>query len=677
MCGRYAQGFAVRAIAEQLERGEMGIDDIRDLDNHYPSYNVAPTNFQPVYRRERSEQYDQNHELTSEAERETDTSADVDMTAGQTEAHPPGHDSRKNTTGKICHVLQGMKWGLVPFWTKRPPEAQNQLKTINCRDDSLIENRGMWNSMKGRKRCIIPIQGYYEWLKKGPKEKIPHFTKRKDGQMMMLAGLYDCVQYEGSPERLWSYTIITTAASTELAWLHDRMPLILDQGSDEMKRWLDDDAWSQDLIKLLKPYEGGLDCYPVKKEVGKVGHSSPDYIIPIDSVENKSNIANFFQKQTGASPKAEKEETKQRIKEEAIDTNDRAMDNQQEENNAPMPDVHGAREVPDEVKVPIYPKEEKGETLREADLPFRFIPSHLETRPLETIDVYIATIHANLTSRVIALINSYLKIPNEDLSHLKRIKSSRKEAEDAPLKKIKLEEGIEAAPIQMEILLCSCASRSEADLTAILAEADLDLSPRVAQVSKFPPLTQQQFKEWGTLWPLSWRVPAQRRVKMSRQEFEECEKLMCSTLDSASLMATSPDLPITAIAWDPVQKREIARSSDSRRSHEQPLKHAIIELVAAVAAHETIRRIDNPESTAQYLCSNLYIFVTHEPCTMCCMALLHSRVSHVFYAQKMDLTGGFESNYGIHWRSDLNHRFIVFGGWMQERAHYIDENTYV
>lgn len=36
--------------------------------------------------------------------------------------------------------------------------------------------------------------------------------------------------------------------------------------------------------------------YPVKKEVGKVGEDSPLFIVPLDSTENKSNIANFFAK---------------------------------------------------------------------------------------------------------------------------------------------------------------------------------------------------------------------------------------------------------------------------------------------------------------------------------------------------------------------------------------------
>jgi len=50
--------------------------------------------------------------------------------------------------------------------------------------------------MKNNKRCIVVALGFYEWLHKG-KEKIPHFVKRKDGEMMLFAGLWDCVQYEG------------------------------------------------------------------------------------------------------------------------------------------------------------------------------------------------------------------------------------------------------------------------------------------------------------------------------------------------------------------------------------------------------------------------------------------------------------------------------------------------
>ncbi|EOO03068.1 putative duf159 domain-containing protein [Phaeoacremonium minimum UCRPA7] len=179
-----------------------------------------------------------------------------------------------------------MKWGLIPFWTKRNPDYGSMLKTINCRDDSLAMAGGMWASMKGRKRCIVIAQGFYEWLKVG-KDKVPHFVKRKDGHLMCFAD---------DDQKNYTYTIITTDSNKQLKFLHDRMPVILDHGSEKMKKWLDPSRyeWSKELQDILKPFDGELEVYPVSKDVGKVGNNSPSFIIPIASKENKSNIANFF-----------------------------------------------------------------------------------------------------------------------------------------------------------------------------------------------------------------------------------------------------------------------------------------------------------------------------------------------------------------------------------------------
>jgi hypothetical protein len=80
------------------------------------------------------------------------------------------------------------------------------------------------------------------------------------------------------------------------------MPVILDNGSDAIRTWLDParTEWSKDLQALLKPYDGALECYPVSKDVGKVGNNSPSFLVPIDSAENKNNIANFFGNQRKA-----------------------------------------------------------------------------------------------------------------------------------------------------------------------------------------------------------------------------------------------------------------------------------------------------------------------------------------------------------------------------------------
>lgn len=72
--------------------------------------------------------------------------------------------------------------------------------------------------------------------------------------------------------------------------------MILENGSEEIRTWLDPcrSEWSKELQSLLKPYGGELECYPVNKEVGKVGNNSPSFIVPVASTENKKSIANFF-----------------------------------------------------------------------------------------------------------------------------------------------------------------------------------------------------------------------------------------------------------------------------------------------------------------------------------------------------------------------------------------------
>ncbi|KIH87996.1 hypothetical protein SPBR_07244 [Sporothrix brasiliensis 5110] len=217
--------------------------------------------------------------------------------------------------------LQVMKWGLVPFWMKKRPDYSTMLKTINCRADSLAAGTGMWASLRGRKRCIVVAQGFYEWLKTGPKERVPHYIRRRDGLPLLLAGLWDSVVFEdgeggknGTGTKTYSYTIITTDSNKSLRFLHDRMPVVFDYQSRELQMWLDPtrDAWSNELQTLLRPWprmaeddDAALIVDVVSKDVNKAGHSSPSFIVPVASESNKANIANFFR--GGMASKEEKQ----------------------------------------------------------------------------------------------------------------------------------------------------------------------------------------------------------------------------------------------------------------------------------------------------------------------------------------------------------------------------------
>ena len=263
----------------------MPVEDAPDDEDVRQTYNFAPGNHGLIYRADVPDWGASN--------RSQEGAQDGDKGNDET----PQESTHPDVPGNTRYKLQTMKWGLVPFWTKRNPDYGTLMRTINARDDSLASKGGMWNTMKQKKRCIVVAQGFYEWLKKsGGKEKIPHYMKRKDEQLMCFAGLWDCVQYEGSDDKQYTYTIITTDSNKQLSFLHDRMPVILENGSDQIRTWLDPgrSEWSKELQSLLKPFDGELECYPVSKEVGKVGNNSPAFIVPVASSENKNNIANFF-----------------------------------------------------------------------------------------------------------------------------------------------------------------------------------------------------------------------------------------------------------------------------------------------------------------------------------------------------------------------------------------------
>ncbi|KAI3342242.1 hypothetical protein F4824DRAFT_511984 [Ustulina deusta] len=339
MCGRYALALRPSQIRRMLEDDNMPVYEAPDdpdgggdenaggggrgaeeYNGPRQSYNFAPTYRGVVYRADVPD-YGAGPRSRRSGHASTDTDGALPSSPSATNTRQQNKDTDEQHASAddsdVHYKLQTMKWGLIPFWTKRNPGFGSVMKTINCRDDSLALSGGMWSSMKARKRCIVTVQGFYEWLKKdGGREKIPHYVRRKDGKLMCLAGLWDVVQYENDEEKQYTYTIITTGSNKQLNFLHDRMPVIMDNGSEKMRKWLDPKRyeWSKELQSLLVPYDGELEVYPVSKDVGKVGNNSPAFIIPIDSKENKSNIANFFAK--GAATKEARKERREGGKEE-------------------------------------------------------------------------------------------------------------------------------------------------------------------------------------------------------------------------------------------------------------------------------------------------------------------------------------------------------------------------
>ncbi|KAG6335058.1 hypothetical protein ID866_4036 [Astraeus odoratus] len=213
--------------------------------------------------------------------------------------------SKSSSSGSLA--MHTMRWGI-----KYGKESSSQ--AINARSENVVEGMGMWNKYRGKNRCVVVCQGYYEWQTKG-RDKLPHFTRYSDGRVMLMAGLYDCTVESGQVPILRISPPATDYASKALSWLHDRQPVIL-SSTDDIMRWLDtsSQSWSSDLAALLHPWEDDkaplkwyahmtfLSCnayvgnsYQVPAEVGKVGVQSSKFIEPV--ANRKDGIQAMFAKQ--------------------------------------------------------------------------------------------------------------------------------------------------------------------------------------------------------------------------------------------------------------------------------------------------------------------------------------------------------------------------------------------
>lgn len=167
-----------------------------------------------------------------------------------------------------------MRWGLVPFWAKDPKIGY---KMINARAEG-IESKPSFRKPLREQRCLVLTSGFYEW-KKMDKDKVPFYIRLKDKKSFAFAGLFDIWKdAEGHP--LYSFTIITTIPNKLVMDIHDRMPVILPENSEEV--WLDKKVSDLNIIlKLLKPYdEGEMEAYPVSKLVNNSQNDGESVIQP-------------------------------------------------------------------------------------------------------------------------------------------------------------------------------------------------------------------------------------------------------------------------------------------------------------------------------------------------------------------------------------------------------------
>jgi putative SOS response-associated peptidase YedK len=200
-----------------------------------------------------------------------------------------------------------MRWGLVPSYETVP----DHWKMFNARSETLSTSP-VFSKHLGTMRCAAPLDGFFEWTDdkcKSVKSKQPYYVSRSDGQPLWMAGLFASPRSaktgSGSADPCASgdesFTLITREVDPELAWLHDRMPVILD--SQGLQAWLDPKA-SEPLAALSHRLPtSALRWHPVDKRMARLDYQESDVALPIKLIsEQQRSVASFFGKISTALP---------------------------------------------------------------------------------------------------------------------------------------------------------------------------------------------------------------------------------------------------------------------------------------------------------------------------------------------------------------------------------------
>ena len=166
-------------------------------------------------------------------------------------------------------------WGFIPAWAQR---SSSQEEHANARIETVSEKITFKDAVKHH-RCLVPVDGYYEWKTVG-KLKVPYYFKLMSGDPMILAGLWS-TQINRDGETKKSLCLLTTKPNREAAQVHSRMPVIISQ--ENQKLWLSDQPLSQLSLDLVSatPVAGLLNMYRVSSEVNRVAIDKPELITPV------------------------------------------------------------------------------------------------------------------------------------------------------------------------------------------------------------------------------------------------------------------------------------------------------------------------------------------------------------------------------------------------------------
>lgn len=165
-----------------------------------------------------------------------------------------------------------VRWGLLPGWLK---DTRNFPLLFNARSEEAATKTSFKAAMRHR-RALVPASGFYEWKKQANgKRGQPFWMRPRHGGLVAFAALVETYMEPGGAE-MDTGAILTTGASADIAPIHERMPVVIEQ--KDFARWLDCRGNEpRDVADLLRPAPAGFfEAVPVSDRVNKVANTEPD-----------------------------------------------------------------------------------------------------------------------------------------------------------------------------------------------------------------------------------------------------------------------------------------------------------------------------------------------------------------------------------------------------------------
>ena len=188
----------------------------------------------------------------------------------------PDYNLAPTDPAPIVRVAEGQRrisvarWGLLPSWADSPRAGA---RMINARSETLETARAYARPF-AEKRCLVPADGWFEWV-----DKKPFFMTLPEG--VVFAGLW------ADNRHGLSSTIVTMPAAGELTKVHHRMPLLLEQ--DRWEEWLTAEAGPELLLPVDSSYISRIEIRAVGQAIGNVRNDGPDLVAPI-LVKNQETL---------------------------------------------------------------------------------------------------------------------------------------------------------------------------------------------------------------------------------------------------------------------------------------------------------------------------------------------------------------------------------------------------